>query len=422
MGARFRKVARGPGGLPARPGFHFATEGAWHPMTSDVDIAARKPLRERLGRVARGRFAPGLGGFWRWWGRALASWLPARVRALLELDGRRLLLREDGAGLHVALERNGQARELVRLPWQDATGEDPLHGLLPPALAALPRWLVLPASAALRRPMVVPAAAADRLHDVLGFEIDRQTPFTAGEVRHDARVTGRADGQLEVELVVVPRPVYDEAIRRVGGSDAGLAGVDLDDAGGEPLGVNLLPAASRRRRADPWQRWNLALAVLAAVAVASAMWMVLDNRRDAADAFEQASLQRIAQAREASGQRRQVADHIEGMQHLARLRAARPTMVEVLDELSRRLPDNSFLEKLSVENDRLLLIGQSTEASALVRELGESPLWREPALAGALQPDPRSRRDRFTLTAELVLAASAAAPGEPGGADAQRNP
>lgn len=392
-------------------------------MTSDADIVARKPLRERMGRMAGGRFAPGLRGFWRWWGRALASWLPARVRALLELDGRRLLLREDGAGLRVTLERNGQERELVRLPSHDVPGEEPLQGMLPPALAALPRWLVLPASAALRRPMVVPAAAADRLHDVLGFEIDRQTPFTAGDVRHDARVTGRrADGQLEVELVVVPRPVCDEAIRHVGGTGAGLAGVDLDDAVGEPLGVNLLPAASRHRRSDPWQRWNLALAMLAVVAVASAMWMVLDNRREAADAFEQASLERIAQAREASDQRRQVADHIEGMQHLAQLRAARPTMVEVLDELSRRLPDNSFLERLSVENDRLLLIGQSAEASALVRELGESPLWREPALAGALQPDPRSRRDRFTLTAELVLAPGGAAPDDPGGADAQRSP
>src|SRR5690554_1374944 len=393
-------------------------------MTTDVDIAARTSLRQHLGRVAGGRFAPGFGGFWRWWGRALASWLPARMRAVLELDGRRLLLRDAGGELQVSLEHGGQARELLRLPWQaDGAGEDPLQGLLPPALAALPRWLVLPAGAALRRPMRVPAAAGDRLRDVLGFEIDRQTPFTADEVRHDARVTGRrSDGQLEVELVVVPRPVCDAAIARVGGAAAGLAGIDLADAADEPLEVNLLPVASRHRRADPWRRWNLALAALAVVAVASAMWMVLENRRAAADGFEQASLERIARAREASDQRREVADHIEGMQYLAGLRAERPTMVEILDELSRRLPDNSFLEKLSVENDRLLLIGQSTEASALVRELGDSPLWRSPALAGALQQDPRSRRDRFTLTAELAVADPAAAPADTGGADAQRDP
>lgn len=393
-------------------------------MTSQADIAARKPMRERLGGVAGGIIGPGLGGFWRWWGRALASWLPARMRALLELDGRRLLLRHAGGVLEVALERSGQARELVRLPVQvDPAGDDPLQGLLPPAIGNLPRWAVLPADSALRRQMLVPAAAGERLHEVLGFEIDRQTPFAAGDVRHAARVTGRRpDGQLEVELVVVPRAAFNAALARVGAAAGGLAGVDLDDARGEPLGVNLLPAGDRHRRADPLRRWNLVLAVVSVVAVASAMWMVLDNRREAADTFEQASLQRIAQAREASDQRRQVADHIEGIQHLAALRAARPTMVEVLDELSRRLPDNSFLERLSIEGDRLLLIGQSREASALVRELGGSRLWRDPALAGALQPDPRSRRDRFTLTAELVVADAGARRGDAGGADAQHDP
>ena len=60
-------------------------------------------------------------------------------------------------------------------------------------------------------------------------------------------------------------------------------------------------------------------------------------------------------------------------------------------------------------NDRVLLIGLSTEASALVGQLSGSTLWRAPALAGALQNDPRTRSDRFTLTAELVPPAAAPA-------------
>lgn len=389
-------------------------------MTTEAkDIAARAPLR-----AGGARLASGFRGFWRWWGRALASCLPTRVRALLGLDGRRLLLRRDDGALQVALERSGQARELARLPLPAGQGVgDAFSDLLPPQLAALPRWLVLPAGAALRRPMVLPAAAGDRLREVLGFEIDRQTPFTAAEVCHDARLVGRrADGQLEVELVVVPRAAFDAAVAALGGAGGELAGVDLECADGDPLGVNLLPDARRHRRADPWRRWNLALAALAALALASAMWMVLENRRAAADAFEAESLQRISQARVAASQRTRLVDHIEGMRYLAGLRDERPAMVEVLDELSRRIPDSTFLEKLSVENDRLLLIGQSTEASALVGLLEGSSLWHSPALAGALQPDPRSRRDRFTLTAELTLAAPAAGATAGEGANAQRNP
>jgi general secretion pathway protein L len=73
----------------------------------------------------------------------------------------------------------------------------------------------------------------------------------------------------------------------------------------------------------------------------------------------------------------------------------------VIDELSRRLPDNTYLEKLSLEDQRMMLIGLSSEAPALISRLQGAPYWRSPALAGALQPDPTSGRDRFTLTAEL---------------------
>ena len=150
------------------------------------------------------------------------------------------------------------------------------------------------------------------------------------------------------------------------------------------------------------------------------MWQVLDNRRAAADAFEDASRPVIAQARAASAQRQRLTALIEGMQFLEAQRAARPTMVEILDELSQRLPDSTYLEKLAVENDRLLLIGLSSEASALVGQLEGSPLWRSPALTGALQPDPRSRRDRFTLTASLAVSdvATTAAPPARGAPDA----
>ena len=72
-----------------------------------------------------------------------------------------------------------------------------------------------------------------------------------------------------------------------------------------------------------------------------------------------------------------------------------------MDELSQRLPDGTYLEKLAIEENRLTLIGLSNEAPALIGRLQDSSLWRSPALAGALQTDPTTRKDRFTLTAEL---------------------
>lgn len=387
-------------------------------------------LRDRLGQYGTrfsARLSPGAGGpvrgFLAWWARALASWLPLRLRRVLGFDRGRLLLQADRDALQLRLQQGEDVRDLGHVPvldggprveGDDVVTRDPLAPLLTPRIAELPRWLLLPAASALRRRLPLPAAAAERLRDVVGFEIDRQTPFSAEAVAFDARVLGRreADGQIDAELVAVPRVALDPQLAALGPLAATLAGIDVAAGDGVPLGVNLLPPAQRRRYADPWRGWNWGLAALALVALAALLWQLLDNRREAADAFEQRIEAKAAAGRQAAAQRQRLINLIEGQAFLDRARAARPTAVEILDELSRRLPDGTYLEKLSIDDERLMLLGLSNQAPALIERMQGSKLWSSPALAGALQPDPASGRDRFTLVAELAPATPAAAPEE----------
>lgn len=369
----------------------------------------------RLGHLGA-QLRPGAGGFLRWWGRALASWLPLRWRRVLGFDHGRLLLQVDRDELQLRLQQLGELRDLGRVPLPAASAGaeaivvgDPLASLLTAQTADLPRWLLLAPAYGLRRRINLPAAAAERLRDVVGFEIERQTPFTADAVAFDARVLGRreSDGQLEAELVAVPRRVLDPQMAALGPLAPTLAGIDVADDSG-PLGVNLLAPSQRRRYRDPWAPWNLALAAVALVAVAGLLWQLLANRRAAAEAFEQRIAVQAEAAKRAGAQRQQLVHLIEGQAFLDRARAQRPTTVEVIDELTRRLPDDTYLEKLSVDDDELMLIGLSREAAALIGRLQDSELWQSPALAGALQPDPGSGRDRFTLVADLGTPAPAA--------------
>lgn len=371
-------------------------------------------LRDSLGLYGA-KLGVGAEGFFAWWRSALASWLPARWRVLFGMSSDRLLLTPMAGELRLRWARGSEVRDLGDLPAEDIVGNgDPLASMFGPGLLALPRWLILPSSSGLRRRLLLPAAAADRLRDVLGFEIERQTPFAAADVVFDGAVAGRrSDGQLEVELLTVPRTGFEAAIAALGGLADSLAGVDVADGAGVPLGVNLLPLSRRYRPVDPWRPWNWALTAVAILALAIGLWQTLENRRVAADQLQREVAGRSAAARRVALQRQQLKDVIQGAAFLDRSRSGRPTMVEIIDELSRRLPDNTYLEKLAVEDNRLLLIGLSSEASALVARLEGSPLWRSPALTGALQPDPRTHRDRFTLTAELAVSGPAAnqAPG-----------
>lgn len=341
----------------------------------------------------------------------MGSWLPPRMRAVFGLAQQRLLVetRDDMLLLGLTVPAQpGEApvRTLAELP-QEAVATavgDPLARILSPRIAGLPRWLVLPASTGLRRRLTLPAAAADRLRDVLGFEIDRQTPFSADDVHHDARLIGRRGDQLDAELVVVPRAALDQALAALGEPlVATLAGVDIAGPDGLPLGVNLLPGARRRRRRDPRAAWNAGLAVIALVAAGAGLWQIRSNREAAADTLEADAKQRSQQARKVSAEKKQLVDLVEGLRFLQQTRNGRPTTVEVLDELTRRLPDDTYVEKVSIEGDNLLIIGLSSQAPQLVEKLQSSKLWHAMNLTGALMPDPTKGKDRFTLVAELTV-------------------
>ena len=343
-------------------------------------------------------------GFLDWWAAGLIAWLPARLRGALAAGHDRLLLQPGGDGLQLRRQHGDELADIAHLPLPvpGAAQGDPLAWVLRDAAVDMPRWLLLPASAGLRRALTLPAGARERLREVLGFEIERQTPFAAADVVYDGRILQlREDGQLQVELVVLPRQRLDAASERLGLLAGQLAGVDLADADGRPLGVNLLPPERIHHRRDAWLWWKLGLGIAALALLLLGLGRIVDNREAAAAQLAKDVAQRSAQARVASARRQQLVEAVEGAAWLQDKRNGRASTVEVMDALAARLPDGAYLEKLAIEGQQLTLIGLSNEAAALVGRLEGAGAWDAPALSGALQQDPRTRMDRFTLVAKL---------------------
>lgn len=147
-------------------------------------------------------------------------------------------------------------------------------------------------------------------------------------------------------------------------------------------------------------------AAVALIALLLGLSQVVENRRAAVTRLQAEVAQRSAQARNVAQQRQRLVDAVEGGTYLQAQRNARPSVIEAMDELARRLPDGTYLEKVSIEGGQLTLIGLSNQAAALVGKLEGARQWRAPALSGALQPDVRTRSDRFTLVAQLNDAAA----------------
>ena len=150
------------------------------------------------------------------------------------------------------------------------------------------------------------------------------------------------------------------------------------------------------------------------VAVFATLLLTLSNRREVRDDFRAKVEAATAEARQARLLRNQLQVSAQAANFLAATRASRPTMLEVLDDLTRRIPDDTTLDKLAINDDSLVMVGQSSAAPALVALLQDSPLLVEPALSGAVQADPRSGRDRFTMAARIAVKPNAEAADAPG--------
>ena len=338
-------------------------------------------------------------------GEALLSALPASLRRQLGATRRRLLLSLAGEGsLQLRALVDDRADLIGSVPLDDPALLEELRSKLDTGAANVPRWLLLDIGQALRPVLSVPASAEPRLREMMAHEIDRQTPFALDQVSFEPRVLARdpTSRQMQVELVVLPLQRLDAALLRLGPLAAGLAGVDIATPDGQRLGVNLLPLTGRVLRPDRARALNRWLAVIAVGIVFASMWLVLDNRRQAHEAYTARLATATVQAREARKLRNALEASMRAANFLSRQRAQQPTTLEVLADLTHRIPDSTSLEKIAINGGNVVLIGQSQQASSLVGLLQDSPLIKRPTLTGSVQADPRTGKERFTLTAVVA--------------------
>lgn len=378
-------------------------------FTEALDIQLAR-LRTRYARTPLPRF-------FAWWGHELALLLPARWRGLLAERADALLLDVAGRELCVWRQSTQGCSELGRVNLDDsAEAQKAAFARLRGALEApdLRRFYCMDGARTLRRVLSLPAAAEDNLRQVLAFEMDRQTPFKADQVYFDYAVAphAAADRNLHVELTVVPRAQLDAELTAIAGSAPMLDGVDCwaGVRGGARLGLNLLPTEHRYARKNLRLRLNLALGAAAVVLLVTCMQLWLDNRASALTAMQADVARAQNDAKQVSQLRKTLQDTIDGANFLSRKKHDTPLMVNLLEDLTQRLPDDTYLERLNVDDkDKIELQGLSDDASKLIGLLNKSELLANPSVQGTIQPDPRTKKDRFNITLDFRAIADAQA-------------
>jgi general secretion pathway protein L len=332
--------------------------------------------------------------FERWYG-LLLSCLPTPFRILLAARDPRLIVEPAGAKARI-YEMQGEQQEVLGELDPQVTGS--LQAILAGVRDKGHRAVVrLSPTSVLTRQVVFPAQVRENLAQVLAYEIDRLTPFQAEQVYFDFRAAEdpAAGGKIEVDLALCRRDLVREWLQQL--RDAGMPADQLTWEGAWP-NANLLPAQERPHRGSgilsPTKILLLLVLLLAAVVLATPIWQKRQIREDRVAEVEALKVraEKVYELRTALERARQ------GSVAVLQAKWEQPRMIDLLLELTQRLPDDTWIQNLDYRDGEIQLRGESAQATALIVLLDQAPGISEVTFRSPVVQVAGSGRERFHIS------------------------
>ena len=345
-----------------------------------------------------------IGAFFHWWCSELLGFVPAPIRTWF---------RDETSLLYAA-------RKSDRIALYRPTGNDFTHigdiGVETNSPVELPREiaasgnratavaLVLPDDGLLRQKLTLPAAAEGDLRDAARYEMERRTPFSGADAYFDVAVRYRdaAAAEIEVDLYVAPRPLVDETVARLASVGLRPFRAGIADAAGRPdPNINFLPAdhGSRRIGPDAFLAALFGLLTLG-LAIANLVAPVVQKKGQVETLSREVEALR-KDAREAARLRAEIARLSDVRGALERERKKTVPVIAVLDELTKRLPDDTWLNQLRINGEDLSIFGFTETSSRLIEILESSAAFSNATFRTPVRPDPRTGKERFHINVRI---------------------
>ena len=263
-----------------------------------------------------------------------------------------------------------------------------------------------------RRELEMPLAVQDRLQQVLGYELDRLTPLKASELYYDFRIKQKnlSAGTCTVELAAAPRmrvdPMLAEANRRnITVTRMLLSPSDVDTS------LDLLKIAQTSADDDNKPRsWiTPALFALCMALVIALVALPLWQMRQRILALQPIESSAKTDAQIASVVQQQLEKQISEYNLPLARKYSGPLVVQLLDDLSKRLPDDTWAQSIEIrtiptqKTKEVVLQGETGSGGKILQIVQESPLIKDPTFK-ATMTRVAPNAERFHIAGEIVVA------------------
>lgn len=332
--------------------------------------------------------------FLRWWLNEIKAMLPPSIRKVF--SEHRVRVRASHGMLKIIDPNSAVAEERCHL-----LGSVDAIGSYVPGTGAKQRCdLLLDESMVLVRDLELPLEAERTLRRVLSFSMDRYTPFTEADVIFDYRIIRRdaADKKIYLMLYVAPRESVESIISEL--ARMGLEPATIDVVTTSMNGQAGIDMCLPEWRSDTTglSSMDKLLGLSALILLLAAVVVPVVQRQQAASGLERQLAGVQAQLQASESDRRALVERIEYMRQIQQQTSAMPAVLDVLLELTRLMPDESWAGQVSLKGGRVRLSGEASAASELLAQLSKSSIFSDPRFEAPLTQNPKTGHERFVIS------------------------
>jgi general secretion pathway protein L len=349
---------------------------------------------------------------WTWFTQGVGAMVPVRLRDLLATDRRKVVVQV--AGEHVEIWTEHTRRATVRqLPSDRVRVPSTQVGSALGSKWALRRiWTPLvvrvPSADVLKRAVKVPAAGIDRIDDILALDLERTTPFRRSDVYMGWKARSKLpDGHIVVEHNVLKKTRLAEIDKAFQQEGIELAAIEVIDDGTDEVRTRLASHGAPSYRPPIAHRLatRLSKTSIVAAVIIGCFWLGVTMSRQSAE-LRQIQAENGELQKRAVAVRQKITSNEASLSQLGAVRGRKKSgrqMVEILEEITKRLPDTTWISDFQFADGVIILDGHAKSASELISIFAASSLFYEPSFVSPVMRDPgRGGAERFRLQMKLT--------------------
>jgi len=260
----------------------------------------------------------------------------------------------------------------------------------------------------LQKELSLPIVAKENLLQIVGYELDRYTPFKAEQVYFAVkRLNDTNDlGQIRVMLILTTRAILDGLFEDCNAlelspqaayyEESAMSLNKIDDS------YNLLPEALRKKTATLTHVINSALITLTCLLLVAVVSTPIWFQSQTVEALQIKTTALEKDVKKVKTLQKDIDATIDETRQLLAEKSAAPTMINMLNTLSSLIKDDAWLSYVQYSDGHLQIQGESPTASELIAVLEASDLFSHVRFESPVTQDAVSKLERFQITADVI--------------------